>query len=284
MIRPVLTVLIVIFLVATVQASGIDDLMVGTAALQRRDYDQAIQFLTRALNSGELTREDQARAYALRGGAYVLRGNAYLDKGDDDAAIRDYDAAIRDSNDGLDYWGRGFAYFAKGDYDAAIRDFDAAIRLNPNYALAYSNRGELNFLTGRFAEAATDFANSLRIDPKQPNDVLWLHMSRARAGQPDADEFARNTTTIDRNTWPGPVVRFFLREIPSDLLLAAAESPDTVKRRTQRCQALFFVGEQEIVNQNLPRARELLREALDTCPLSSRENLAAKAELSRMGN
>ena len=277
MTRSIMAVVVVLMLAGMAQANGLDDLNAGVAAEKRGDLDAALGSYTRALDSAELTKENQTIAYLNRGLVYGRRG-------DYDAALRDFNAALRlNPNSVLAYYNRGLAYGAKGDYDAALRDYNAALRLNPNYAAAYIGRGVIHFVVGRFTDAATDFAHGLRIDPKSAYDTLWLHLSRARAGRADTDEFVRNAAAVDRKVWPGLVIAFFLRQLSADQLLMAAESPDGQKRRGQHCQAVFYIGEQEILDQKLGRATQHLKEALDVCPPGYYEHIGAKAELSRVG-
>ena len=202
------------------------------------------------------------------------------------------------------YINRAIVHRDKGEYDAALRDYDMALRLE-SYASLYLNRGFVRFAAGRFTDAAADFADGLRIAPTPPYYVLWLHLSRARAGQDDRNEFARNTAAflpivstnqafsfsmaVDWESWPRPVIGFLLRQVPADQLLNAAraleylgEIPDPRNRRVPRCDAVFFIGEQEILGRNITRARQRLREVLGFCPPTYYHYFVAKAELSRM--
>ncbi len=68
---------------------------------QRQDFDGAIMYYTRAIESGDLPHPDLFFAFNNRGNAYA----------------------------------------SKRDYDRAIRDYTEALRLNPKYAAAFRNRG-----------------------------------------------------------------------------------------------------------------------------------------------
>jgi hypothetical protein len=78
------------------------------------------------------------------------------------------------------------------------------------------------------------------------------------------------------------VIAFFLRQLSPDQLLAAAESPDAQKRRGQRCEAVFYIGEREILERNPTRARQHFKAALDLCPPGYYELAVVKAELPRV--
>ena len=125
-------------LVLPLATAGAEDLTYcnqGLGAEEAGDHDLAIDYYTRCLNEGDLSRGNQVIIYNRR-------GNAYYYKGDYDRAVADYDRAIRLRPDyAFHYYNRGIAYSDKGEYDRAIADFDQALRLDPDYAFAYNNRG-----------------------------------------------------------------------------------------------------------------------------------------------
>ena len=88
----------------------------ATGAGKAGDHDLAIDYYTRCLSQGDLSRGNQAITYNSR-------GYAYSNKGDTDRAIADYDRALRlDPNYAYAYNNRGNAYSDKGAYDRAIAD------------------------------------------------------------------------------------------------------------------------------------------------------------------
>jgi tetratricopeptide (TPR) repeat protein len=161
-----------------------DAMLCGKAA-----GDEAIGACTRALESGLLTLEEQARVLNGRGvihlrerdldraladlegsvslapnraEAYNDRGLVYLDKGDFDRATADFDQAIAIKPDyALPYHNRGNAHRRKGELEQAIADYDQAIRLKPDYAQAYGNRGIARAAKGNLDGAITDFEMAL---------------------------------------------------------------------------------------------------------------------------
>ncbi len=70
-------------------------------AYQRGDYNVAIHYLTRAMDSGDLANDDL----------------------------------------GITFYKRGIVYSKKRLYDEAIRDYSETIRLDPDFAKAFYNRG-----------------------------------------------------------------------------------------------------------------------------------------------
>jgi tetratricopeptide (TPR) repeat protein len=131
----------------------------GYQALLRRDYDKAIEHLTRAIDIGDLTRANQALAYHYRGALYLKRDRI-------DEAISDLDRAL-----GLNprlataFGDRGIAHRKKGQYELAIADYGQAIRLWPEWHDWYVHRGIVLSALGRYDDAIADYGTALSLRP-----------------------------------------------------------------------------------------------------------------------
>jgi lipoprotein NlpI len=73
------------------------------------------------------------------------------------------------------------------------------------------------------------------------------------------------------------VIQFYLGQIPSAAVLAAATTPDS------QCEARFYLGQWQFVQGNSADALKAMREAVEACPKSFTEYQAAIAELKRQG-
>jgi tetratricopeptide (TPR) repeat protein len=112
----------------------------GTACLEQRDYDGAIEHF------GEALRLDPRNAEAFN-----QRAVAWKYKGAFDNMIRDCTAAIRiDPKFAAAYHNRGRAWRGKKEYDKAIDDFTQATRVDPSYGGAYNS---LAWLRATFPDA-----------------------------------------------------------------------------------------------------------------------------------
>jgi lipoprotein NlpI len=243
------------------RADGLDLTKAGLAAQQQGGWDEALQLYTQALDAADLPVKSRARVLGLRANAHGVKG-LY------DKATVDFAAAMEITpNDPAPYVGRSIVHRQMGDYSRAIADDDAALGLAPDFTLAYTNRGLANFYAGRFAAAAEDFTRSQAADPGEPDFVLWLHLSRARAGQDDAAELARNAAKIDLRHWAGPAVALFLGRIKPDELAAAAADKNPTIQLQQGCEASFYLGEDALLHGRGDDANRLFQSVLDACAL-----------------
>ena len=286
----------------------------GFRSYQQHDYDGAISHYTTAINAGNLSPDNLATTYFLRGGSYRF-------KGDYTNAISDFTNAIRIKPDGVSFYlVRGLTYFSVGETSAGLADYDAALRLKPELGQSYENRGLAYALAGQFDKAAADYDTAIRIKSRAEGylgrgvsylflanfaaatrdfeeasktgsgttrayGVVFLHLARAKDGQDDAAVLAENARRIDTKTWPGPAMMLFQGQILPEQALAAASStaPDERNRRNQICEASFFIGEYALLHNDAAEAKHRLREAAETCPKEIVPHSASVSELRRIG-
>lgn len=241
----------------------------ANALLSQGEYDLAIQ--------------DYDEAMRLAPGQATLfnnRGNAKLRSGQHAAAIADYDQAIRLRADYPSAFNnRGSAWFQAGDYGRALRDYDRAIVLNASYREAHLNRGFVHYIRGAFAAAAGDFLAARRLDPSDPSAVIWLYMAVARATHVVPKNGLASAQLAHR--WPLPVARFLNGELRYEELLSIANAGG-VAAIDQRCEALFFAAEYEVIRFRRGGAVLRLKQARASCPRSFVEHRAAVADLNRL--
>jgi lipoprotein NlpI len=72
---------------------------------------------------------------------------------------------------------------------------------------------------------------------------------------------------------------FYLGRINAAQLFRSASSDDAKKATAQACEANFFLGESELLEQNLDEARMLLEAAARDCPRGFYEHHGAVSEL-----
>src|SRR5271157_2720966 len=195
-----------------------------------------------------------------------------------DQAIQNFNEAIRvNPKSAGAFNGRGVEYFAKGDYGQAIQDFSEAVRLNPNTPRALLNRGLAHLYAGHFSDAQQDFSRNLQFDPTDPYAVMWLYLSRAKAGTDGKDELKTNAAALNLSNWPGPVIQLYLgQSTPENVSRAAGSKSD------QKCEYSFYVGEYRALRGERPEARALFRSASDACPKDFVEYIPSLIELKEL--
>lgn len=88
----------------------------GQECSKKGQYDEAIEYYTKAIDTGKLETKVMSIAY----------------------------------------YSRGYCYFNKKQYDRAIEDFSEAIKLNPKLAEAYNNRAFIYAHTGEYDKSWKD--------------------------------------------------------------------------------------------------------------------------------
>ena len=255
--------------------------------------DQARQFRTDAIADFTAAIDIKADDASL----YVARAQAYDLNGQYDPAIADFDAALKITNAPLTFVQRANSQSAKGDYDRAVADYSAALALlaqdSKNAAIealdVYSERGYAQFIAARYAAAATDFAKAIALGaPTRGGDVLWLpyqaawlHIARARAGENDAEELARNAGKIDVKQWPGTLIAYFSGQAKLDEL--TPPSSHGAMGHARECGVSFFAAEQALAKKDNAAASPLLTRARAVCNIHTAYYLAAGVELKRLG-
>lgn len=272
----------------------------------------ALEFCSRAIESGDLTGAALAAALHSRGlalgaagrdddaiadfsaaigidarhaRAHFGRATALARTGKLEAAIADFDRSIAlDPGYTLAYSGRGTCYRELGQFDRAIADYDEAIRRDPADSFAYESRGRAHFLVGRFGPAADDLAAAVQRAPENPYPVLWLYLARQRAGGKGLAELKRNATRLESDEWPGPVVDMYLgRSTPAEVG-EVANSSDAAVYQARWCELDFYFAELLIARepQRVEEIAQFLRKAVDGCPHDFMEHAGAVAEIKRL--
>jgi tetratricopeptide (TPR) repeat protein len=270
------------------RASAFTALSLRADAFGKRDEarslrERAIVDFTAALGS----KTDDDNLYIARAQAYGLNGQY-------DSAITDFDAALKLKNTGTTLVQRAVSQRAKGDYDRAVADFTAALGLDSKEAGLdnwdiYNERGYAQFLAARFDSAAADFEKAWTLgSPARTGDVLWLpyqvawlHVARARAGQNDTEELARNAGKIDLKQWPGTLVAYFLGQLTIDQV--SPPSSHGAMGHGRACNLAFFSGEQALVKNDSAEAARQFQSAREVCNIHTLQYLAAEVELKRLG-
>jgi membrane associated rhomboid family serine protease/lipoprotein NlpI len=171
----------------------------------------------------------------------------------------------------------GDVQFAKGDLPAALDAYDKGAAIAPREPLNLRSRGWARFFDGQGPAAMSDLEAATKGDPKDAYASLWLDIVAVRSGFPNG--LASPQTSLERQAWPEPVIRFYRGELDEKALMASASDPDRDKADGRRCEAEFYIGEWNIMQHRQVEALPHLKNALVICPTTFDEWFAVRAEL-----
>ncbi len=257
-------------------------------AFQRRDEakslrDKAVADFTDALKQ----KTDDETLYSSRGEAHYLSGEY-------DAAIADFDSALKLKSATITLVQRAASKRGKGDYDAAAADYTAAIASDAkdsgeSASEIYNERGMTYFLAAHFDKAAADFDKAVAVGTAAhtgdvlwlPYQAAWLHIARARGGENDAEELARNAQKVDLKQWPGTLLAYFLGQTTLDQI--SQPSSHGAMGHGRACNMSTFSGELALVKKDSAEAARQFDEARAVCNVHTTNYLVAGVELKRLG-
>jgi predicted aspartyl protease/tetratricopeptide (TPR) repeat protein len=204
-------------------------------------------------------------------------------------ALGDYDGALADSQGSIDngmrtssaYVERARIRRAKGDLDGMMQEYDQALKLDPLDAAALRQRGTALFAAGRFDAAERDFAALAAARP-DAYVAAWLSYARLRQGEDANAALEAGLARTGDTPWPRPMLLYLLGRSDEAALMAAAADPDAARQKARECEARFAAAQRHLASGEKAAARDLLRQAHESCPRNYYEYQAAAAELPRL--
>ena len=152
------------------------------------------------------------------------------------------------------------------DWPAVEKKLDAA-----QESLAYAL-----FYRGDFAGAALKFHDAANGTSAYP--MLWLYLAETRRGAKNArGDLQKSAAALKPDEWPFAVVELYLGRRSPAAMIAAGQTP------AERCEAQFYLGQWQLLQQKRADAIRALRTAAETCPRDYNEYAGALAELKRLG-
>lgn len=140
----------------------------------------AVDYCTKAIDSGQLAKEDLVAAF-------INRGVAFRNLGKSKQAVVDYTAALKNApNDAMIYANRANARRDIGDLDLALADADKAIKLDSKRDASFFVRGAVYEALNRLDSARRDYMQALTLDPTNrdyQDRILAIDNKRARRAQ-----------------------------------------------------------------------------------------------------
>ncbi|NOT41373.1 MAG: tetratricopeptide repeat protein [Alphaproteobacteria bacterium] len=162
-------------------------------AVQKKDYDRAIELFTKVIDSGAFTDEPHTMVRL-----YFGRGGAYHAKGDCTAAVVDYTKATEYANKGDIYYSLAGCHLILQQDALALADLDKAIKIDPDAANYRSARCKLLFNTKDFAGAVPDCEKALTATPNDKDLLIASAQAAEQTGnRPRAAALYRQILTVD---------------------------------------------------------------------------------------
>ncbi len=295
-------------------ADPLDDARAADDAADDGDLEGAIALYRRALESGELTPNNQAAVYFNRGGVHIQVGNveqavqdftqtvllrpdhqlAWASRGIALRALGRGEQAVSDFTQALEvgtpddaevYNLRGLAYKDLGQYDLAVADHTNALTIRPVWAFATRNRARALFFMGRYRDSATDFEAAFDIE-KDPYTSLWRFMAMTRSNQSDLGlrNLRTETRRLRQDAWPAPIVNMFLGELtPNELVQLARDPQDPQRAAGLATEAMFYIGQMFLMQGDAKQASAFFERTIELGVTTFVEYDGARIELERMG-
>jgi lipoprotein NlpI len=282
-----------------------DHVIRGDSLFEKEDYEQALAAYNEAIESEpipeafcnrscvSLHMEEYERALndcdeAIRLNsrlvqAYCNRGTVFLETGKLALAIENYETALAiQPTFPLAISNRAFVFLLKGEFDRAISDCDRAIELKPDFPLAFGNRGAAFFCRHQFSDAVHDFGTQAALTPGDGDVVIWLHVAKARNGNPDLGWLAKEAAKLDPTTWQSIVIGVLLGRVPPETLLSHEQKLSLHRKQKLRCAAHFFIGQWEFLEGHSDHATVSFKSAVGSGALNCPEFVAAQLELQNL--
>jgi tetratricopeptide (TPR) repeat protein len=140
----------------------------------------AIDYCTKAINSGELEEPDLV-------GALINRGVAFRNEGNYKLAIVDYTTALKHApKDAMIYANRANARRELGELKSAMVDANQAIKLDPTRPASFYSRGAVYEAGNQPKLARKDYMQALTLEPANldyQNKILTLDAKLATTGE-----------------------------------------------------------------------------------------------------
>ncbi len=231
---------------------------------------------TRAIEGGFEITQKRPVAVHTRGIAYYSEGDR-----DRDRAVCAIETIQLDSKDLDDAHDHGTKDQAKSDLNQIIGYYNAAIKRDPKDDDAYFHRGIANFYKGFLQLALADLSQASKLDPEYAYYALWLDIFNKRGK--GASRLPQAIAHINMIKWPAPVIRLFLGQTTPVAVFAAADDADADIKKSQVCEANFYIGELALQQGVKEESARLFQLAVADCPREFVEGPAAYAELKALG-
>lgn len=148
-----------------------DNISEGMAAVQRLEYDTALQYFDAALEANEDERKlCRGMGLAYMGLSQYEDAISYLEK-----ALQLSKGIPEDMDYDINYY-LATAYFRNGQMEDAVSVYDAILALRPKEVEAYYLRGCVKLYSGNFEGAKLDFDQAISMDAQNYDRLIQIYI------------------------------------------------------------------------------------------------------------
>ena len=213
----------------------------------------------------------------------------YAQAGEARASLGNYAGAEQAYRTAFDCQPRNFFHaYLLGEALLAQMQFDNARAVVANALSQEPKHYDLNSLQMRLDmivenwPGVAEHANFLIQSERRKEQTPYWHIFQRLAAQRLHAALKPNPKNV-LSDWPGPVLQYLDGAIPEkDLARVIARESRDARRHEMLCEALFYVGEQQLALGNRERARVLFATAVQSKILDFIEYQLARAELQKM--
>ena len=181
------------------------------------------------------------------------------------------------------YVAKAAIYERLGKFDEALKHLEQSILLSGDPS--YRQKALLMAHSGDFAGAIRELESSTSTDAEVIDyEQLWLYILRSRSGL-GADSAMRVhlAASASGRNWTKAIMRFMLGDISQDQLLKESRiQDDTGLSKGQLCEAWFYIGQRDLIEDRVEDARAAFQRAIDLNITVYIEHSWSIAELRRL--
>jgi Tfp pilus assembly protein PilF len=176
------------------------------------------------------------------------------------------------------------AYAKAGAPDQAEKCLAKAIKIAPDNAAAHFNLGLLKAEQKRGREAERELREAFRLDPKMAQAAYNLCILTAKDRPGEALSWCKKAAELNPQEPQYAFTLAFYQKEHQDLKGAVATLKDLISHRPGFADSYLLLAEVYVQQGDRLQAEAVLRQALQTEKLSSRDRARAAAALQRLGH
>ncbi|PCJ21977.1 MAG: hypothetical protein COB04_02030 [Gammaproteobacteria bacterium] len=242
------------------------------------DYENLshIDYYSLLIDDGQLSTEQLAEVYHLR-------GTAYSDDYQLQLSLKDFNKGIfiEPSSPSL-YGARAIVLGRLGRHDEALDDLQKAIELDPVDFHPYKARGDLYFSIGRYEQAVEDYETYLRVHYEDPYRMIWHFLANEVLTGQGAQALKKYSSQVNVDQWPGVIISMYLDEGSVNQVLDLLPGELNEQSRGQYCEAYFYIGQHYLMQGKRELAKQFFVKAVDTDAKRYLEYESARQELKKI--